>query len=135
MKKILYILRGVSGCGKTTTANSMVGEENVCSADEFFYIKGNGKYAFDANLLGAAHKFCVDKVIRLIAEGVEKIAVANTSTNERDVNIYRKIAEENGYISIVLTVENWHGGKDTHDVPEEALERMEKQLKNSIKLK
>ncbi|NJO65835.1 MAG: hypothetical protein HC836_49525 [Richelia sp. RM2_1_2] len=61
--------------------------------------------------------------------------MANTSTREQDVKRYLEIAKEFGYISFVITVENWHGGINSHDVPEVTLERMENQLKNSIKIR
>lgn len=62
MKKILYILRGVSGCGKTTAAKVICSEEFFCSADDYFYKIGNGEYAFDAKKLGAAHMYCQNKL-------------------------------------------------------------------------
>lgn len=134
-KKILYIVRGVSGCGKTTTANSIVGEKNVATADEYFYTNGGGKYEFDASKLGEAHKFCQLKVRSLMKMGEPEIAVANTSTRSQDVKTYIKIADEYGYMPIVFTVENWHGGVNSHGVPEKGLEKMANQLKNSIRLK
>lgn len=135
MEKVLYILRGVSGCGKTTAANFICGEDYVCSADDYFYNLGNGEYAFDPKKLGAAHMYCQNKLKGLMKKEIPRVAVANTSTRASDVNAYRKIAEEFGYMAVVLTVENWHGGVNAHDVPEHALERMETQLKNPIKLR
>lgn len=132
---ILYIFRGVPGSGKTTAANSIVGEDWVCSADDYFYEIGDGEYAFDASKLGKAHQYCQDKLKKLMEAGYPFLAVANTSTRERDVKEYIKIAKEHGYMPIVLTVENWHNGKSDHDVPEKSLERMKNQLLNSIKLR
>jgi predicted kinase len=135
MMNTLFIIRGVSGCGKSTTANLIVGEENVCTADEYFYINGHGVYAFEFSKLALAHKYCKDKLERLMSEGVEKVAVANTSTRERDVEEYMEVAEKYGYRCVVLVVENRHGGESLHDVPEKSLEKMENQLRNSIKLR
>lgn len=141
MTKILFIIRGVSGCGKSTAAEAIVGAENVATADAYFYKLGkertgeNGVYDFDPEKLFVAHRVCKSKVKKLMTAGVEKIAVANTSTRNADVNTYRKLAEEFGYMSIVLTVENRHGGKNLHGVPDDVLEKQEKQLLNSIQLR
>lgn len=138
---VQYIFRGVSGSGKTTAAEETVGKENVASADAFFYKKGkertglDGVYDFNPKTLWIAHKLCRKKIAKWMVDGIPKIAVANTSTTNKDVEDYIKIAKEHNYKTIVLTVENRHGGVNLHEVPEEALERQAKQLRKSIKLR
>ena len=55
--KILYILRGVPGCGKSTLASHLVDENCVFEADKFF-INSEGNYNFDSRKLPFAHKWC-----------------------------------------------------------------------------
>ncbi|MHA1220024.1 MAG: AAA family ATPase [Candidatus Heimdallarchaeaceae archaeon] len=133
--KLLLIIRGVSGCGKTTLGNILVGEANNIAADTYFYELGDGEYAFDATKLGEAHAWCKRKVEELLKAGTPRVAVSNTSTRERDVNTYRYLGLDYGYTVAIMTVENWHEGVDAHNVPEETLVKMEQQLKNSIKLR
>jgi hypothetical protein len=45
------------------------------------------------------------------------------------------IAKENGYTVFVIVVEKYHEEQNSHDVPIETIDRMEVNLKNSIKLR
>ena len=48
MEKILYIVRGVPGSGKSTFAEKLVGHDFlVCEADKYFIDKETGEYKFD----------------------------------------------------------------------------------------
>ena len=59
----MFIMRGISGSGKSTKAREIMAKENscgnaaiICSADDFFM--ASGKYKFDASKLGQAHAWC-----------------------------------------------------------------------------
>lgn len=118
MKK-LYIVRGVPGCGKTTFAATIC--ENVATADDYFMV--DGEYKFDITKLHKAHKQCQDTAERFMTFGVD-LAVANTSTTEKEMKAYYKMAEKYGYTVFSIIVENRHSGKDTHGVPAETLDKM-----------
>ena len=126
--KTLFILRGLPGSGKSTLADSL-GIDYV-EADMFFM--QDGEYKFDASKLKEAHQWCQDRV-RKIMELDMSVAVANTFTQEWEMEPYLKMAEEFGYRVNSLIVENRHGGENIHGVPAEALDRMEKRFE--IKLK
>jgi hypothetical protein len=64
-----------------------------------------------------------------------EIVVSNTFTQEWELADYYKLAEQYGYKVFSLIVENRHGGKDVHGVPEEKLVQMETNLRNNIKLR
>jgi uridine kinase len=136
MKKTVYILRGCPGNGKTTLAEELCTSNKssvICSADDYF-TDLDGNYNWDAEQLGSAHNWCFNLFEENIKDETEIIIVANTNTRERDVNKYRNYAIENDYTVFVLTVENYHKGKNIHNVPEETIDKMKEQLKNSIKL-
>jgi hypothetical protein len=63
------------------------------------------------------------------------VVVSNTLTSEKELKPYIELAEKYGYQIVSLIVENRHGNKSIHDVPDETLERMEVRLKGSIKLR
>lgn len=135
MEKIVYILRGIPGNGKSTLAEQLCDTNKssvICCADDYFM--HNNEYLFNAEKLGSAHKWCQQLFLENLTDETEIIVVANTNTRERDVNVYRKLAIEHGYTVFVLTVENWHNGNDVHNVPEETKEKMREQLIKSIKL-
>lgn len=134
-KKSVFILRGIPGAGKSSVAEELFETAYpavICCADDYFM--HNGKYEWDANKIGAAHLYCQNLFKKHLELETSVIIVANTSTNERDVNLYRNLAIEHGYKVFVLTIENWHDGQDVHNVPEEVKENMKRNLKNSIKL-
>ena len=126
--KTLFILRGLPGAGKSTLADSL-GIDYV-EADMFFM--QDGEYRFDGSKLKDAHQWCQDRV-RKFMELDMSVAVANTFTQEWEMEPYLKMAKEFGYRVNSLIVENRHGGENIHGVPAEAMDRMEKRFE--IKLK
>jgi predicted kinase len=132
MKKVLYLVRGLPGSGKSSFAKELVGSDDlVCEADKYFIDKITGAYNFDANLLGRAHESCHNRVERYMQDSYEKIAVSNTFTRDREMKPYFEMAEKYGYRVYSVVVENRHGGINVHNVPEETLEAM----KNRFSLK
>ena len=60
-KKIIYIIRGLPGSGKTTLAHNLVSRHCCVAADDFM-VDENGDYAFDASKLGECHRRCTEAV-------------------------------------------------------------------------
>lgn len=131
MEKVLIILRGLPGSGKSTVAELLAGNDYpVCTADDFF-MKG-GEYKFNPVLLGKAHAWCQNKVVDAMKSGIERVYVANTNTTEKELAPYFKMAEEYGYSVISLIVENRHGNSNVHNVPADKLVAMKERF--NIKL-
>lgn len=137
MKKDVFILRSIPGAGKTTIAEEIcanVHSSVICCADDYFTDQDTGEYNWVASEIGKAHMWCQSLFKENLEDGTEIIVVSNTNVTTKDVNTYRKVALEYGYRVFVLTVENWHEGKDVHNVPDEVKVSMREKLKNSIKL-
>jgi predicted kinase len=132
MIKLLILMRGLPGAGKSTLSEALTDKENICTADDFFMDKG--EYKFDATKLGAAHDYCQTKCRLRMAVGAPLIIVANTLTSEREMKPYEDLARQFGYMVHSVIVENRHGGVNTHNVPEESLEKMRNRLINNINL-
>lgn len=125
MKQTLYLLRGLPGAGKTTLAESLLESrlvQHICEADNYF-VGEDGVYRFDGAFLGKAHDLCYNLVERAILSG-ESVAVSNTFTTEREMEKYVDLAKECGIKFVSLVVENRHGNRSVHDVPETAMRRM-----------
>jgi predicted kinase len=129
--KTLYLIRGLPGAGKSTFAEQL--STNICEADMYFM--RNGKYEFDLNKLGAAHLWCRDRCEDFMKDGVSSIVVSNTLTSEKELKPYIELAEKYEYRVVSVIIENRHGNKSTHNVPEETLDRMEDRLRSNIKLR
>jgi predicted kinase len=136
MSGILFLVRGLPGSGKSTFATHIWNEYAVCEADKFFYDK-EGNYNFDPSKIKDAHAWCKNEVEtrmkdhQINQQFYPEIAVSNTFTQEWEMKDYYDLAEKYGYKVVSLIVENRHGGKNVHGVPEDKLEIM----KNRFEIK
>ena len=62
----------------------------------------------------------------------EKIFVDNTFTLDWEMGPYFKLAQEYGYEIFVVTVENYHGGKNIHGISDDQLKKMAEKYKVKI---
>ena len=136
MSGILFLVRGLPGSGKSTFTNHIWNEYAVCEADKFFYDK-EGNYNFDPSKIKDAHAWCKNEVEtrmkdhQINGQYYPEIAVSNTFTQEWEMKDYYDLAEKYGYKVVSLIVENRHGGKNVHGVPDDKLEIM----KNRFEIK
>jgi len=121
MEKILYIVRGIPGSGKSTFAKTLGGQHYEA---DMFFIDGNGEYKFDGSKIKLAHNWCMIQTQKAMVDDEPKIVVSNTFTQEWEMETYFKLAEENGYKVFTIIVENRHGGVNQHGVPEDKIELM-----------
>lgn len=130
--KILLLVRGVSGAGKTSFVKALSymhyssGAYEHYEADMYFY-DTLGRYNFDKNKLDAAHKWCQNATEASLQDGASVI-VSNTSTSESEVKVYQDIAKKTGAEFISIIVENRHNGVSVHNVPEHALNRQKQRF-------
>jgi predicted kinase len=122
MEKNLILLRGLPGSGKSTAAK-LFNKSPHFEADMFF-MDANGDYQFDINKIKDAHNWCKSSVMDAMKKEYPIIVVSNTFTEEWEMDAYYKMAEELGYRVISMIVENRHGGKNEHGVPDDKLEIM-----------
>ena len=127
--KYLFLITGAAGAGKSTLAQKIQDNANgliepiaeICEADEFWYILGKGKYAFNPRLLWKAHKWCQDNAREVMATG-KNLIVSNTNIKPSDRKGYFQMADEYGYkvvfIHLTTQFQNQHG------VPEKSVENM-----------
>lgn len=129
MAKELFLLRGLPGSGKSTLAAQLGG--SLVEADRYFM--QYGEYKFDASKLKEAHAWCRDQVRKWMevdnaGYDVDRIVVSNTFTQEWEMKPYYELAEKYGYRVYSIVVENRHGGKNVHNVPDEAIDKMRKRF-------
>ena len=128
MEKVLYIVRGIPGSGKSTFAKTLGGTHY--ETDMFYMV--DGKYQFDGTKLKEAHNWCQNKVKTDMMVGREKIVVSNTFTQEWEMVPYFEMAKEFGYKTFSIIVENRHGGTNEHGVPDEVLTKMRERFETKI---
>lgn len=126
MNKVLFIIRGVPGSGKSTMAKMLCPIDNICEADKFFY--KDGQYKFDATKIKQAHEWCRHQVEARMQIGEDRIAVSNTFTREWEMAPYFDLANKMGYVVISIIVENRHGGQNVHGVPDDTINQMKQRF-------
>ena len=137
MSKILVLLRGLPGSGKSSFAKHMWSDFVICEADQFFYDQ-EGNYNFDPSKLRDAHKYCKDKVETFMSDNEKnsqfypEIGVSNTFTREWEMDEYFKLAKKYNYQVVSLIVENRHGNKNVHGVPDSKIEEMRNRFEISL---
>ena len=128
----LYLIRGLPGSGKSTLAAELkfcgVVDAVFEADDSFETING---YVFDPSNLQWAHHCCQRNTETCLADGYS-VAVSNTSTTEKEVETYQKIAKDFGARFISLIVENRHEGVNIHGVPEEKLQQMRNRFSTKL---
>jgi hypothetical protein len=61
------------------------------------------------------------------------VVVSNTFTQELEMEAYYELAKKYDYRVSTLVVENRHGGKNVHNVPDEVLDKMEARFEVKLK--
>jgi predicted kinase len=128
-RSTLIIVRGLPGAGKSTLAK-IIPHDRYFEADMFF-TDAYGVYKYDPCKITEAHYWCQ----RATRDGLHTgntVIVANTFTTEKEIRAYVEIAQECNANFISLIVENRHGNKSIHNVPDEVVKRMKDRF--SVKL-
>ena len=124
----LILLRGIPGSGKTTVAGLILQsptnrDPEILSADDFF-VNNEGVYNFDGTKIKEAHNYCQFRCSERMRQQKVRIVVANTFTQEWEMDEYFKMAERYNYRVHTVIVENRHGNENVHGVPEDKLQQM-----------
>ena len=119
MNKVLVLVRGIPGSGKSTFANLVWNNYAICEADKFFHDK-EGNYNFDPSKLKQAHEWCQNEVETKMKDNQNnpqfypEIAVSNTFTQEWEMQAYFDLAKKYDYKVFSIIVENRHGSTNLH---------------------
>ena len=134
MEKMLYLVRGIPGSGKSTFAKTI--SPIIVEADQYF-IDGEGNYKFDGSKIKLAHEYCRAQTEAWMQTkgdqvNVDKIAVSNTFTQFWEMEPYFELAKKYGYKTFSIIVENRHGNKSIHNVPEDKVKMMKDRFEIKI---
>ena len=134
--KKLILIRGISGTGKSSLAESLAPASQIFATDDFFMV--NGEYKFDTDMLSKAHLWNQSRVRRAMVADISPIVVPNTSAKFWEMKAYVSLAKAHGY-DIEFAEPNWHpglktpegkwnvdflSGKNTHNVDKKTLQEM-----------
>ena len=129
--KILYILRGISGSGKSTKAKDLVNKDmtKVFSTDDYFM--KDGKYIFNPREIPTAHEWNRKRVEQALIQGIGPIVVDNTNTELWEAKPYANLAQRYGHeVKFVESEAPWRFDADelakrnVHGVPKASIDKM-----------
>ncbi|XP_044297560.1 uncharacterized protein LOC123029082 isoform X2 [Varanus komodoensis] len=98
-QKLLLILRGLPGSGKTTLSHILLGQSRdgiVFSTDDYFR-QNNGCWSYNVCQLGAAHDWNQKRAKQAMDQGRSPIIIDNTNTQAWEMKPYVEAALEKGY--------------------------------------
>jgi predicted kinase len=131
--KTLFIIRGVSGSGKSYAANAISSMLDACGSNEGFVILAADDWfdtfndgIWEPQHLHQAHEWCRTETKRYLQEGYY-VCVCNTFTTEKEIAPYRKIAADlrATFVSLIADTD----GTNTHNVPVETLQKQAQRFK------
>lgn len=127
--RILYLVRGLPGSGKSSLALTIADE--VYENDDFF-THGKGIYTFDPAHLPSAITTCYSNVKNAMERGVRRIAVANVFARSQTMDEYFTLAKIFGYRVFPIITENRAGHENIHHIPPDRIASMRKSFQVSL---
>jgi len=124
MLKTLYLIRGISGSGKSSLASAIT--EYAIASDDMPGLYQDGNYKVE--LQGESHQWCFNNVEAWMQQDKNKVAVANTFVKQKYFQAYLDLAAKYRYAIQIIHCEGvlLPSGNQTssiHNVPEEVLQR------------
>ena len=128
MNKQVYIIRGVSGSGKSSLARKIANlhslENKVAKIFETDnYFMENGEYKFDATKLHRNHQKCFSDFLDALNDrNVDVVIVANTFTRKWEYVNFADAAKDSGFeVTMLIANGNY---KNVHNVPDDVVQKM-----------
>ena len=131
--KIVFILRGLPGSGKSTFAAGLVADGGVIHSTDDFFLE-NGEYRFDPDKLAEFHALNFLRFKKSLENGVQLVVLDKTNSRKREWIHYKLTAESFGYLVIILALPHPDpkiaAERNIHGVPEGTIRSMLKRWEN-----
>lgn len=138
--KILIILRGLSGSGKSTMASLICSdnEDRLAISSDDYFTSEDGLYSFEPTKLKEAHEWCKSEVASAMCDEWEVIVVHNTFTRKWEVDPYLNLASQNEYQVQILSL--YDGGlsdlqlsqRGVHNLPTYEIQKQRKRWEKDV---
>lgn len=98
--KVVYLMRGLPSCGKSTTAKKLAGDSGVViETDAFFQTSGEGPagYSFDRKRIQEARQWTFELFRQAMKDQLSPIVIDRGNGSNRDSLDYANLAIQGGY--------------------------------------
>uniref|UniRef100_A0A8C6JMH6 Uncharacterized protein n=1 Tax=Melopsittacus undulatus TaxID=13146 RepID=A0A8C6JMH6_MELUD len=139
-QKLLLILRGLPGSGKTTLSHVLLGQSCngiVFSTDDYF--RQQDGYTYNAAQLGDAHNWNQMRAKQAMEQGKSPVIIDNTNTQAWEMKPYVEVALEKGYRVEFHEPDTWWKfdpeeleKRNKHGVTREKIAQMLERYENQI---
>lgn len=131
--KIVYIMRGVPGSGKSTHARELAnGTGMIHSTDSYFYVYG--EYRFNPRRLQECHDWNFESFCRSLKRGVGVVVCDNTNSKRWQFEKYIEAARDAGYRVEIVSMPHLNAeiasNRTTHNVPASVIQQMMDEWEN-----
>lgn len=100
-EKVVYLMRGLPSCGKSTTARKLAGQSGIiCETDVYFYTQvGDDPTHFDYrdDLMEEARRWNLERFKKAIDEGISPVIVDRGNSRSLESKVYAQYAIDHGY--------------------------------------
>ena len=128
--KILYVMRGISGSGKTTYVEKVLVKKHPRLAhisQDHFWIDAYGDYKIDTARMGEAVNWAFHKFLNALESDIPAIVVDNVNACFWHYSLYVRLAKQNGFEVQVIQMPTISKEvalkRNVHDVPEYVINR------------
>ena len=103
---MVWIMRGVSGSGKSTYAEFLASENGVIHSTDSYFYDSNGTYMFNPNRLKEYHRRNFFAFINSLEKGIPVVICDNTNIKHWHYEKYVKVAQAVGYTVKILAMDH-----------------------------
>jgi len=131
-KKTLYIVRGVSGSGKTTFAKELAAREHCLYFEaDMFFVRVDGAYTFNPAKLPEAHEWCFGEALSEM-ENNRNVIVSNTFTRTWEMKKYLDAAVNHCYQIRIITCTGRY--QNVHGLTEAMVEKQRSRFQSNLEI-
>ncbi|KAG7156918.1 NEDD4-binding protein 2-like 1-like [Homarus americanus] len=140
-QKVMILMRGLPGSGKTTLAKEIKGRTGVILSTDDFFCDKRGKYNYDPSRINEAHQWNKHRALQKLQDGKTPIIIDNTNLQMWEMKPYVKLGLQYGYEVDILDAETpWKlnakelARKNIHGVPKGKITEMKGRYDKDIKI-
>ncbi len=126
--KILYIVRGPFGTGKTEFARTIT--DNVVSCWDYYHQYGQNEW--NEKLKPYADEYCRTRAHDLVSKGIDVLAVTNSFCKEEDMDYFYELAKEHGYTVFCMVMTNRAIEQYKRPAPDNVVQSQSQRLKDNL---